>query len=120
MYHPEGSRVASLFYDTLLDQHEYWEKTFEHEGIMKLQLPHRDDTDGASISIAHFQHVLFTFWAEVPLLQIAGQLLVHQAKHSIARSMITRRVTWFPKCLPRGIYHISYQSIDLPCFWVHL
>eukprot|EP01047_Picozoa_sp_COSAG01_P071487 COSAG01_NODE_11108_length_2006_cov_1.548506_1_plen_35_part_10 len=35
-----------MFYDTLLDQHEYWEDTFKREGIMRLQLPHRNDTDG--------------------------------------------------------------------------
>ena len=71
MGHPEGSRVASMFYDTLLDQHEYWAQTFAREGIVELRLPHRSDTD--------------------------GRLLVHQSKHSIARSMITRRGTWFPK-----------------------
>eukprot|EP01049_Picozoa_sp_SAG25_P007538 SAG25_NODE_620_length_6411_cov_11.541350_4_plen_174_part_00 len=77
--------MASMFYDTLLDQHEYWEDTFKREGIMRLQLPHRNDTD--------------------------GRLLVHKAKHSIIRSMISRRNTWFPKygILP-SVY--GYGALD--------
>lgn len=83
MGQPAGSRVATLFYDTLLDQHEYWEQTFEEEGLMKLQLPHRNDTD--------------------------GQLLVHQSKHSIARSMISRHNTWFPTY---GVMHYGENAYN--------
>jgi hypothetical protein len=83
MGQPAGSRVASLFYDTLLDQHEYWERTFTEEGMMKLQLPHRNDTD--------------------------GQMLVHQSKHSIARSMISRHNTWFPTY---GVMHYGESAYN--------
>lgn len=74
------STTASRFYSTVAEQVAYWQATWQSEGLMELELPHRpQDTDGA--------------------------MLAQLAKHGLVRDMITRQQTFFPKygVLP-GVY----------------
>jgi hypothetical protein len=50
-----GCAPAASYYATLLDNHFYWEATWEREGRLRIELPHRPhDTDGALLlSQAH-------------------------------------------------------------------
>jgi len=64
--------VSSLrYYSAILDVHFFWERTWEEEGVMKLFLPAREDTDGG--------------------------LLVKQAVHSILVDMTTRTGGIWPR-----------------------
>ena len=69
-----GSETARDFYRQLLHQKQYWERTWRAEsaeGLMKLELPHAEDTD--------------------------GRMLQDFAVHSVIKDMITRRGTIHPK-----------------------
>ena len=69
-----GSETARDFYRQLLHQKQYWERTWRaesDEGLMKLELPHAEDTD--------------------------GRMLQDFAVHSVIKDMITRRGTIHPK-----------------------
>eukprot|EP00966_Prymnesium_polylepis_P327047 7382913-Prymnesium_polylepis.2 len=62
---------ASYYYTALLDAHFFWQRTWEAEQPMELELPARDDTSGA--------------------------LLAAQAKHALVLDMITRHETVWPR-----------------------
>jgi len=66
-----NASTAAGFYANLLELRRWWDAELANEGMMELSLPTPESTDGA--------------W------------LANQAKHSIARSMITRVETWHPR-----------------------
>ena len=69
---PDGCASPADFYTAILDQHFFWQRTWEAEGRMRLDLPSRPaDTDGA--------------------------LLSAQASHGLVLDMITRSDSVWPR-----------------------
>jgi hypothetical protein len=59
------------FWDAMLAQRTYWDKQWEAEGMMRVQLPAVAGTD--------------------------GKMLSDQAQHGFVKDMITRTSTWWPR-----------------------
>ena len=75
---PPNSIIANEFYANVLEQQAWWASELENEGMMGLDLPYHDETDGVTLR--------------------------QMATHGIIRDMITRKNTFFPKygVLPSG------------------
>eukprot|EP01051_Picozoa_sp_SAG22_P007445 SAG22_NODE_525_length_9470_cov_21.475936_1_plen_658_part_00 len=91
IYTPDYSPPAEDYYATILGQRQYWDDTWEREGLVGLQLPGQD-----------------------------GALLVDQLRHSLLRDMITRVDTFFPRygicggaggCAYGGPHNNGFQEI---------
>ena len=68
---PDGCANPADFYTAILDQHFFWERTWEQDGRMMLSLPNTSGTDGT--------------------------LLALQASHGLVLDMITRSDTVWPR-----------------------
>ena len=47
---PPNSIIANEFYANILEQKAWWASELESEGMMTLDLPHHDETDGDILS----------------------------------------------------------------------
>ena len=59
------------FFDAMLEQRTYWDRTWAAEGLMRVSLPKGGATDGS--------------------------MLLDQAHHGLVKDMITRLGTWWPR-----------------------
>ena len=84
---PAGSKTAKRFYSAVAAQQDYWEGTMAREGVMIVDLPESEGTD--------------------------GKMLANQSLHSIARDMISRigavnmngtGIGFFPQYGVSGVY----------------